>query len=375
MINPDKFFELLKDNGTDFFTGVPDSLLKNFCAYITDNSSESSHIIAANEGCAVGLASGHYLATSKIPLVYMQNSGLGNTVNPLLSLADSEVYSIPMILLIGWRGFPGVHDEPQHVKQGKVTCGLLDAMKIPYEVLAGDEKEIAAQIRKCYDYISKQKAPFALIATKDSFGEYKLKNNIPVEAEMTREEALERIVLSAKQKSVFVSTTGMASRELFELRVKHGMSHGSDFLTVGSMGHASQIALPIAMTKPSRTVFCLDGDGASIMHMGGMAIIGKSKAPNYVHIVLNNGAHDSVGGQPTVGLDIDLCGIAKSCGYENIVSVSKSDKLEKALSGEAIGKKLTFIEIKVKKGARKDLGRPTSTPIENKKAFMEFLND
>ncbi|MBP9023037.1 MAG: phosphonopyruvate decarboxylase [Spirochaetes bacterium] len=375
MIKPEKFYELLKNNGTEFFTGVPDSLLKNFCAYVTDNSPESSHIIAANEGCAVGLASGHYLATSKIPLVYMQNSGLGNTVNPLLSLADGAIYSVPMVLLIGWRGFPGVHDEPQHVTQGKVTCDLLDAMKIPYEILEGDENEIASKIKKCYDYISKNNTPFALIAKKDSFDEYKLKNNIPVEAEMTREDAIEKIILSAKAKSVFVSTTGMASRELFELRVKHGMGHSSDFLTVGSMGHASQIALPIAMNKPSRTVFCLDGDGASIMHMGGMAIIGNRKAPNYVHIVLNNGAHDSVGGQPTVGLNIDLCGVAKSCGYENIISVSTASDLEKILSSDAVGKKLSFIEIKVKKGARKDLGRPTSTPAENKKAFMEFLND
>lgn len=375
MIKPQTFYELLIKNGTDFFTGVPDSLLKNFCAYVTDNSPESSHIIAANEGCAVGLASGHYLATSKTSLVYMQNSGLGNTVNPLLSLADREIYSIPMVLLIGWRGFPSVHDEPQHVKQGKVTCELLDTMKIPYEVLEGDEQEITSKINKCYDYISEQNAPFALIAKKDSFGEYKLKKNSLIDAEMTREEAIERIILSAKSDSVFVSTTGMASRELFELRVKHGMDHKSDFLTVGSMGHASQIALPIAMKKPSRTVFCLDGDGASIMHMGGMAIIGNRKVPNYVHIVLNNGAHDSVGGQPTVGLDIDLCGIAKSCGYENIISVSTGDMLKAALSGDAIGQMLTFIEVKVKKGARKDLGRPTSSPADNKKAFMEFLND
>lgn len=375
MIEPKKFYELLVANGTDFFTGVPDSLLKNFCAYVTDNTDDAQHIIAANEGCAVGLASGYHLATGKTPLVYMQNSGIGNSVNPLLSLADSDVYSVPLILVIGWRGEPGVHDEPQHVKQGKVTCELLEAMKIQYEILSDDEKKLEEQIKNCYDYLKSNSCPFAFVVKKNTFAEYKLQKNISVTAEMTREEAIEVCAKNAGSEAVFVSTTGMASRELFELRQKFGQPHKSDFLTVGSMGHASQIALAIALNKRNRKIFCIDGDGAAIMHTGGMATIGTRKPNNFVHIVMNNGAHDSVGGQPTVGLKIDLCGIAKSCGYENVVRTENADELAKAIEIALKKNVLSFIEVLVKKGARKDLGRPTTTPQENKIAFMEFLGD
>ncbi|MFA6856842.1 MAG: phosphonopyruvate decarboxylase [Treponema sp.] len=375
MIRPEYFYDLLKQNGTDFFTGIPDSLLKYFCAYITDHTPADNHIIAANEGCATGLASGYHFATGKIPLVYMQNSGLGNAVNPLLSLADSDVYSVPIVLVIGWRGMPGIHDEPQHVKQGRVTLALLDAMRIPYVIMSESEDGLSAQTDYCYRCIKNSNAPFAFVVRKDTFGEYKLQNNVPVDAEMSREEAIEHIILSAKPETAFVSTTGMASRELFELREKHGMGHERDFLTVGSMGHASQTALSIALQKKNRPVYCLDGDGAAIMQMGGMATIGTRKPGNMVHIVLNNGAHDSVGGQPTVGLQIDLCGIAKSCGYEQIFSAATAGELAEALAHAAGSGKLTFIEVKIRKGARKDLGRPTTTPQENKKALMEFLHD
>jgi len=375
MIRPDYFYDLLKQNGTDFFTGVPDSLLKSFCAYITDHTPDSCNIIAANEGCATGLAAGYHFATGKIPLIYMQNSGLGNTVNPLMSLMDPDVYSVPAVLVIGWRGEPGVHDEPQHVKQGKVTCALLDAIQIPYVIMAEDEQELTVQVETCYRYIRTHTAPYAFVVRKNTFDSYTLKNDTPVDGDLTREEAIDHIILSAGGKTVFVSTTGMASRELFELRVRHGMDHRHDFLTVGSMGHASQIALSIAIQKPDRKVYCLDGDGAAIMHMGGMATIGSMHPANLVHVVLNNGAHDSVGGQPTVGRKINLCGIATSCGYENVYTVTSAAALEKALESANREHKLAFIEIKVRKGARRDLGRPTSTPQENKKALMEFLND
>ena len=373
MIKPETFYNELIQHGTDFFTGVPDSLLKNFCAYITDNAPEEKHIIAANEGNATGLAAGYHFATGKVPLIYMQNSGLGNVVNPILSLVDPDVYSIPCILVIGWRGEPGVHDEPQHVKQGKVTCALLDAMQIPYVILTNDESDLHNQIEKCFDYVRKNNAPYAFVVKKGTFDDYKLKNNIAVNAEMTREEALENIMLSAPQNAAFVSTTGMASRELFELRVKHGQGHEKDFLTVGSMGHASQIALSIALQKKERKVYCIDGDGAALMHLGGMAIIASRNPNNYVHIVLNNNAHDSVGGQPTVGGKISLTGIAESCGYKKVYKAETAQELEAVLKAARENKELTFIEVKVKKGARKDLGRPTTTPIENKNAFMEFL--
>ncbi|MCR4822953.1 MAG: phosphonopyruvate decarboxylase [Treponema sp.] len=378
MIKASTFYDLLIKNGTDFFTGVPDSLLKNFCAYVTDNAAQEKHIISANEGSATALAAGYHFATGKIPLIYMQNSGEGNMINPLLSLVDPDVYSVPLLILIGWRGEPGVHDEPQHVKQGKVTCQLLDAMKVPYEILTDDESKLSAQLDKAYSYIKENSAPYALVIRKGTFEDYTLQNNIKVEAEMKREEAIEKIMLGADEKTAFISTTGMASRELYELREKHGQGHEKDFLTVGSMGHASQIALSIALQKKDRPIFCIDGDGATIMQMGGMATVGTRKPANMVHFVMNNGAHDSVGGQPTVGLQIDIPAIAKACGYEKIYSVEKAADLEATMkeisdSFKNGSNKLTFVEVKVSKGARKDLGRPKSTPQENKKALMEFL--
>ena len=375
MISPKYFYDSLIANGTDFFAGVPDSLLKNFCAYITDNAPADKHIISANEGSATALATGYHFATGKIPLIYMQNSGEGNMINPLLSIVDPDVYSVPMMIVIGWRGEPGVHDEPQHIKQGKVTCDLLDAMKIPYSVLGADNcnKCLDKALAKAYGYIKANNAPYAFVIKKGTFEDYALQNNTTVEADMSREEAIEKIMLSAPETAAFVSTTGMASRELYELRDKHGQGHSKDFLTVGGMGHASQIALSIAMQKKDRLIYCIDGDGASIMQMGGMATIGTRNPSNMVHIVLNNGAHDSVGGQPTVGRQIDLCGIAKACGYGNVVKASTKEELDAILKDKNTFDKLTFIEVLVRKGARKDLGRPKTTPQENKKAMMEFL--
>lgn len=373
MIRPQFFYELLKENGTGFFTGVPDSLLKSFCAYLTDTAGSKNHIIAANEGCAVGLAAGYYFATGNVPLVYMQNSGLGNTVNPLLSLADREVYSVPMLLVIGWRGEPNVHDEPQHIKQGRVTCSLLDAMEIPYCILSDEEAEAKLQLEKAYSHIKASSSPYAVVVRKGIFDSYKLKTNEAVPAEMSREEAIEKIVLNAPSNACFVSTTGMASRELYELRDKHGQGHAKDFLTVGSMGHASQIALGIALAKEDKTVFCIDGDGAALMHLGGLTAIGTQRPKNMVHIVLNNGAHDSVGGQPTVGRKINLCAVAQACGYDKVVPVKTLEELQSRLKGLCANSGSVFIEVLVSKGARPDLGRPKSSPIENKKAFMEFL--
>ena len=373
MIKPQFFYELLKENGTGFFTGVPDSLLKSFCAYLTDTAGSKNHIIAANEGCAVGLAAGYYFATGNVPLVYMQNSGLGNTVNPLLSLADREVYSVPLLLVIGWRGEPNVHDEPQHIKQGRVTCSLLDAMEIPYCILSDEEAEAKVQLEKAYSHIKASSSPYAVVVRKGIFDSYKLKTNEAVPAEMSREEAIEKIILNAPSNACFVSTTGMASRELYELRDKHGQGHAKDFLTVGSMGHASQIALGIALTKEDKTVFCIDGDGAAIMHLGGLTAIGSQRPKNMVHIVLNNGAHDSVGGQPTVGRKINLCAVAQACGYDKVVSVKTLEELQSRLKELCTNSGSVFIEVLVSKGARADLGRPKSSPIENKRAFMEFL--
>lgn len=377
MISPKFFINSLSDRQIDFFSGVPDSLLKNICAYIADNKDEKHNIIAANEGAAIGLAAGHYLATGEIPVVYMQNSGEGNIINPLASLTDKEVYNIPILLLIGWRGEPGVYDEPQHVKQGKITIPLLDVMGIKNIVMSKNEVDFIRQLDDALVYMRETNEAFALIIEKDTFESYSLnlKEDFVSQLSMTREFAIQSVVDSIGKKDVIVSTTGMISRELFEYRTKMNENHQSDFLTVGSMGHASQIALGVALETPERNVYCFDGDGAIIMHMGSMAIIGDKSPANFIHIVFNNGAHDSVGGQPTVGLKIDIPTIAKSVGYRAVFSVDCKDRLDTAL--ERIRKETgpVLLEIKVRKGNRKDLGRPSITPIQNKLAFMTFLND
>lgn len=380
MIRPQFFIEKLKELGIDFFAGVPDSLLKNICAYITDTLPREQNIIAANEGGAMGIAAGYHLATGRIPVVYMQNSGEGNIINPLASLTDKEVYNIPVLLLIGWRGRPGVHDEPQHVKQGKVTTGLLNTMGINYTVLSKDEEAAAKQVKVAVDYMQKTNECYALVIEKDTFDAYVLQNKVDSGLTLSREDAIETVVEALPQNAAVVSTTGMISRELFEIRERKEQGHAHDFLTVGSMGHASQIALGIALQHPQRPVFCFDGDGATIMHMGNMAITASMMPKNYVHVVFNNGAHDSVGGQPTVGLSIDLPAIAKAVGYPQTYSVSTKEELGVALASitnnlSPITQGPILLEIKVKKGNRKDLGRPTTTPIQNKEALMKFLSE
>lgn len=374
MIRPEFFIEKLREQGVDCFAGVPDSLLKNVCAYITDHCDAQHNIIAANEGGAVGLAAGHYLATGKPACVYMQNSGEGNIINPLASLTDPEVYNIPVLLLIGWRGKPGVHDEPQHVKQGKVTTGLLNTMGINFDVLSKDEDKAEKQIAKAVEALSRKEV-YALVIEKDTFDSYTLQNVENNSYTMSREEAIQTVAAALDEKDCIVSTTGMISRELFEYRTQMNQGHERDFLTVGSMGHASQIALGIAMEKPDRRVWCFDGDGATIMHMGSMAIVASKQPKNYVHVVFNNGAHDSVGGQPTVGLNIDIPRIARAVGYAHTFSVSTTEDLQDILNEMQKTEGLVLLEIKVKKGNRKDLGRPTTTPIQNKEALMDFLTN
>ena len=373
MIRPEYFIDTLGAHGIDFFAGVPDSLLKNICAYISDHLDERHNIITANEGGAIGLAAGYHLATGRIGCVYMQNSGEGNIINPLASLTDKEVYNIPVLLLIGWRGRPGVHDEPQHIKQGKVTMALLDTMGISYAVLSKEEEVAGKQIAKAVDHMRETNEVYAMIVEKDTFEPYTLQNVRMNKLSFGREEAIQTVAASLDGKDVIVSTTGMISRELFEYRTGKGEGHERDFLTVGSMGHASQIALGIALEQPNRRIWCFDGDGAVIMHMGGMAIIAEKAPKNFVHVVFNNGAHDSVGGQPTVGLDIDLCAVAKAVGYRAAFSVDNREDLLALLDKVKELDGPVFLQVRVKKGNRKDLGRPTTSPIENKVALMGFL--
>ena len=375
MISPEFFFNVCKDKGVDFFSGVPDSLLKNICSYITDNTPSENHIIAANEGNALAIGVGYHLSTGKVPLIYMQNSGLGNVINPLLSLADQDVYSVPLLMMIGWRGEPGVKDEPQHKKQGRVTVALLEAMEIPYKVLTADSniEEAKVALKAMLSIAKKENKPCALLIKKGFFEDYKFQSDILYERPLYREQAIEIIVNNLNEPDIVVSTTGVASRELFEYREKLKSGHERDFLTVGGMGHVSQIALGIALQKKNRQVYCLDGDGSLIMHMGTLAINASMNCRNFKHIVFNNSAHDSVGGQPTVGDRIDIASIASNVGYQWVKMVSEESEIRLALNEMADVDTPALLEIQVKKGFRKDLGRPTTTPIQNKEIFMKFV--
>jgi phosphonopyruvate decarboxylase len=377
MLSPELFFEILVKEDVNFFSGVPDSLLKNVCAYISDNTTDKNHIIAANEGNALSLGIGYHLATNKLPLIYMQNSGLGNIINPLLSLADPEVYSIPMLLLIGWRGEPNTKDEPQHKKQGRVTIDLLNSMEIPYQIITPETTnlEINKIIQEASMYAKINNRPYALVVRKGSFQDYKLKkDNSKGGYPLLREQAIKLIVNKLNKEDIVVSTTGVTSRELFEYREELGQSHEKDFLTVGGMGHANQIALGIALQKPDRNIFCFDGDGAILMHMGSLAINGSTKCKNFKHIVFNNGAHDSVGGQPTVGYKIDITAIAKASGYSKVLQANNEDEIKNSLEDIYKHDGMSLLEVRVNKGFRKDLIRPTTTPLNNKRALMKFIN-
>ena len=361
--------------GADFYTGVPDSQLKALCNYLMNvyGIDPKHHVIAANEGNCAALAAGYHLATGRVPVVYMQNSGEGNIINPAASLLNDKVYAIPVIFIVGWRGEPGVHDEPQHIYQGEVTLKLLDDMDIKSFVIEKDttEDELEKVMEEFNQLLSLGK-DVAFVIKKGALSyddkvEYKNGYNI------NREEIIRHIV-KVSDNDPIISTTGKASRELFEIREFNGQSHEYDFLTVGSMGHASSIALGVAVNKPGKKVWCIDGDGAALMHMGAMAVVGANAPHNMIHIVINNSSHETVGGMPTVADRIDLTAVAAACGYPNVVCVDNFEALDLELKAAKERDSLSFIEIKCGIGARDDLGRPTTTPIENKKNFMDALN-
>ena len=361
--------------GSDFYTGVPDSQLKALCNYLmaTYGIDPHHHVIAANEGNCTALAAGYHLATGKIPVVYMQNSGEGNIINPVASLLNDKVYAIPAIFVVGWRGEPGIHDEPQHIYQGEVTVKLLEDMDIATFIIGKDttDEEVAKAMEGFKEILATGK-DVAFVIRKGALTdaprvEYKNDNH------MIREEIIQHIVKASGEDPI-VSTTGKASRELFETRVANGQSHKYDFLTVGSMGHSSSIALGVAINKPEQRIWCIDGDGAVLMHMGSMAVIGANKPKNLIHVVINNGAHETVGGMPTVAGNIDIVAVAKACGYPNTVCVDNFYELDNELEAAKGRKELSLIEVKCSIGARDDLGRPTTTALENKQNFMEYLN-
>ncbi len=369
-----KVESFVKILGADFYTGVPDSQLKALCNYLiaTYGIDKKHHIIAANEGNCTALAAGYHLATGKVPVVYMQNSGEGNIINPVASLLNDKVYAIPMIFVVGWRGEPGVHDEPQHIYQGEVTVKLLEDMDIAAFVVSKEttEEELSAKMTAFRAELANGKDVAFVIRkgalTYDGKVTYENRNT------MVREEIIRHIVAVTGEDPI-VSTTGKASRELFEARVANGQSHKYDFLTVGSMGHSSSIALGVALNQAERKIWCIDGDGAVLMHMGSMAVLGANKPENMVHILINNGAHETVGGMPTVAADIDFVAVAKACGYPNAVSVDCFERLDQELKNAKSRNELSLIEVKCSIGAREDLGRPTTTALENKKNFMEYL--
>ncbi|WP_207739283.1 phosphonopyruvate decarboxylase [Harryflintia acetispora] len=372
MIQVSHFIEIL---GSKFFVGVPDSQLQALCNYLYDTYGTGvNHIIAANEGNCTAIAAGYHLATGKVPMVYMQNSGIGNALNPIVSLLNPKVYGIPCIFVVGWRGEPGVRDEPQHVYQGEITISLLKEIGIPSIVLEENtsEKTFAEQFADLKPALSNGNS--VAIVIKKAVLHYEKSVLYKNDYTFCREEALKRIACVCAN-DVIVSTTGKTSRELWELRENMGSGHERDFLTVGSMGHASSIALGLALHTPNKRVWCIDGDGALLMHMGSMAVIGQYSPHNLIHIVINNGAHESVGGMPTVAAPLHLDEIASSMGYSYAVSTDSSAGLDRILKEVVQREELRFVEIKAAIASRKDLGRPTIPPSENKSNFMAFIGE
>lgn len=370
-IHPNDAFIKLQKEDINFFAGVPDSLLKNFCSFMDENLDINNHVISANEGSSIAISIGYHLATGKVPLVYMQNSGLGNAINPLLSLADKKVYSIPILLMIGWRGEPGLKDEPQHIKQGAVTENMLQAMGIETFIL--DQESSLEVLKNACVSAKKNKQPVAILVKKGTFSEYKPKKNISSKLSMSREDAIKIIAKEAQKFNYsIVSTTGVTSRELFEYRASKNLGHSKDFLTVGGMGHASQIALGVGMHS-KKNVLCIDGDGAFLMHTGSIAEIGLRSLKKFKHIVINNMCHDSVGGQPTRAGEINLNKIASSFGYNVLPSCNSENDLKDTIYEFLKSDECCFMEVIVKPGFRKDLGRPTTSPEENKICFMQSI--
>ncbi len=369
MVDTLSFYNSLINNSIDFFTGVPDSLLSDFCACVKENSPKEKNVITANEGNAVAMAAGYHLSTGRIGCVYMQNSGEGNAVNPLLSLCDKEVYSIPLLMIIGWRGEPGKHDEPQHVKQGKVTLSLLEAMGIKYIVLSENyAEELSAAIK----YIKENSEPFALVIKKGLFSPYKI-SKAKYDYPLTREAALKVLLGNLQKDDIIVSTTGKTSREIFEIREANGEGHSNDFLTVGSMGHTASIAYGVSIGT-DKNVWCIDGDGSFIMHMGGMAVIGSKLPKNFKYILNDNHAHESVGGQPTCSASLDIPAILKACGFKDVL-VAETEEEIKAGVNKLKDESGVAMVLRTRQGSREDLGRPTTTPIENKIALMKKLGE
>lgn len=370
MIDQKKFLNVLLNAGVDFFTGVPDSYLNGFCNCLLQNVPDEKNVIAANEGNAVAIASGYYFSTGRTPLVYMQNSGLGNAINPLLSLAVKDVYSVPLVLLIGWRGEPGTADHAQHKMQGELTTKLLDLMEIPFIVAEDHDDLLARQVKQLIEKAQRERRIVAIVARKGVFATEK-KSTAPVENgyPLFREEAIEAVLDAMPKDTIYVATTGRATRELYFLREKRNEGHSCDFLNVGSMGHASSVALGLALENKNRKVVCLDGDSAALMHMGALSMVSNLDVPNFLHVVLNNGAHESVGGQPSAGMKVDFTTIAQGAGYQTIgCPVATKEEIFAAVRDLVGCGKAAFIDVRIKKGLSSEL------PPLNISSYLELIN-
>lgn len=373
MINQEIFLKTLNDEGIKFFTGVPDSYLNGFCNYLLEHVSNDQHIIAANEGNAIGIAAGYYFSTNSIPLVYMQNSGMGNALNPIVSLTDKHVYNVPLLLLIGWRGEPGIGDWPQHQTQGEITTKLLEILNIPYVIASDDDCQLKKQVVKLINIAKEKNTPVALIARKGVFAGDKKQDIINCTYPLSREEAIESILEILPADTIYCATTGRATRELFYLREKKGESHKCDFLNVGAMGHASSVALGIALANRKRQIVCLDGDSAAIMHLGALTMASKTDVSNFLHIILNNGSHESVGGQPSAGQLIDFTSIARASGYTTVGSyVSTKEQVKDAINILKERDKPGFLDIRIHKGLKGEL---PPLKFSHDAAINELMNE
>jgi len=374
MVNQEQLFKSLEEQGIDFFTGIPDSLLNDFCLYLCHHYSNDRHIMAANEGNAIAIAAGHYLATGKTPVVYMQNSGIGNATNPLLSLAHESVYGIPMILVIGWRGDPAIKDHAQHKKQGELTPVLMKDMDIPYEILDNDET-VLEKFKWAANKAKEISSPVALIAKKGILTQKEKHQEYPEGTLMNREEAISAVIDIFGSNAIYLATTGRATRELHEQLKLHGIAAGHEFLNVGSMGHVSSVALGMAMAQPDKKIIIFDGDAAAVMHMGSLATIGRYQPKNLIHIVLNNGVNESVGGQPSAGQVINLTSIANACGYATSIYVEKSRDLKTGIDLLADSGKPVFIDVHVRQGIRKDMPKLGIEHQGQKMQLIKTLNE
>lgn len=375
MIDNKRYLNTLMNTGVEFFTGVPDSYLNGFCNCLLENVSNEKNIIAANEGNAIAIAAGYYFSTGKIPLVYMQNSGIGNAINPLLSMADKDVYSVPMVLLIGWRGEPNTNDHAQHKMQGELTINLLDLMQIPYYVADDNDDLLEKYTINLIEQAQRDRRVVAIIARKGVFAAEK-KSTAPVENgyPLFREEAIETVLDTMPNDTIFVATTGRATRELYFLRERRDEGHNCDFLNVGSMGHASSVALGLALENKNRKVVCLDGDSAVLMHMGSLSMVSKLEVPNLLHVVLNNGAHESVGGQPSAGMNVEFTKIAQGAGYKTVGHpVATKEEIIEAVQNLANCGKAAFIDIRIKKGLSSKL--PPLDILSHVELVNGFMNE